>query len=338
MATSTQIHGGHLGQIYLPAGKSIHLTEGQYLLGALNYAGRGKQEPLPKEMPTAWLAMDALGDNADREIWLINQPVYYGAMGEIRYALSNDHLFGVAHYPATHIEQVTYQAYCDMIRLIRQNGAGKLIRLWNYFPRINEPEDQLERYRRFCMGRHEALAEMGYALDEDLPAATAVGSGEGDFWIIFLAGRGTSLQVENPLQVSAFRYPRQYGPRSPSFSRALRYSSFRGDQLFISGTASIRGHETVHTDDIMGQCDVTLENLRALLRQSGEDDLSQLGSRASWKVYLRRPQDYEAVKDRLRKAMGAASPLLFVEGDICRESLLLEIEGFVDLQLPFMKC
>ena len=329
---------GSLRQIYLPTENPLCLPEGQQLLGVVQHVGQAAEAPSHDDVPTAWLAMDTIGDCPGREVWSTDLPVHYGTLGDIRYAQSDDLLFGVARYPADDLDQVTYRGYCDLIRLIRGNGAGQLIRLWNYFPRINESQDQLERYRRFCRGRHEALAEMGYALDEDLPAATAVGSRPGDFWIIFLAGKGTRLQVENPLQMSAFRYPPIYGPRSPSFSRAVRYSTLRGNQLFISGTASIRGHETTHGGNIMGQCQATLDNLRALLRQAGVEDLDELGSRASWKVYLRRADDYETVKDCLRKAMGPASPLLFVEGDICRESLLLEIEGFVTLQPPLVKC
>ena len=329
---------GALRQIYLPSEHPLCLPEGQQLLGIMNHVGQGAEDSYHEDVPTAWLAMDTLGDSAGREVWSTDLPVHYGTLGDIRYAQSDDLLLGVARYPADELDQVTYRGYCDLIRLMRSHGNGQLLRLWNYFPRINESQDQLERYRRFCRGRHEALAEMGYALDDDLPAATAVGSRVGDFWIIFLAGKGIRLQIENPLQMSAYRYPPIHGPRSPSFSRAVRYSTPQGDQLFISGTASIRSHETVHAAELMGQCQTTLDNLRALLKQVGSGDLGQLGARASWKVYLRRADDYEPVRTCLQQAMDPDSPLLFVVGDICRESLLLEIEGFINLQPDWVKC
>ena len=50
----------------------------------------------------------------------------------------------------------------------------------------------------------------------------------------------TGTPVENPRQVSAYRYPREYGPQSPTFARALLPPSPRVP-LLLSGTASIDG-------------------------------------------------------------------------------------------------
>ena len=38
--------------------------------------------------------------------------------------------------------------------------------------------------------------------------------------VYFLAGRTAPVFVENPRQVSAYHYRREYGTHSPSFSRA----------------------------------------------------------------------------------------------------------------------
>lgn len=93
------------------------------------------------------------------------------------------------------------------------------------FPEINGYEACFERYRGFCRGRDEALADTEYSLTEDLPAATSIGSHQGNFWIIFLASKGLTGRVENPLQINAFQYPADYGQRSPSFSRAINFIS-----------------------------------------------------------------------------------------------------------------
>lgn len=329
--TAQTLKGGALSQVYLSAEQAIEVPSGQYLLGLMEHGGGGSQDQFHDDAPTALLAMDPLGGHASREVWVTDQPVRYGTLGEIRYARSENLLFGVGRYPAENLEQVTYQAYCDLSQLVRSSEAGRLIRLWNYFPDINESQGNLERYRRFCRGRHEALTRMGFGLSQDLPAASAVGSGAGDFWVIFLAGKGASRQVENPLQMSAFHYPPIHGPRSPSFSRAVRYSSRGSDLLFISGTASIRGHATVHGCDLVGQCLTTVENLRALLKQAGAKDSGPWGNRACWKVYLRRGGDFETVSKCLEQTLNPADPILYVTGDICRTSLLLEIEGLVHL-------
>jgi chorismate lyase/3-hydroxybenzoate synthase len=282
-------------------------------------------------LPGAALSMPPIGSGPALEAWLTAAPVVYGETGAIRHASAGPWLMGVGNWPAEDIADATRQAYRDIIGLIGAREAGQLVRVWNYFPDINRIQNGLERYRSFCLGRHDALREAGLTLTEDLPAASAVGAREGRLWIVFLAGRGRITQVENPRQVSAFRYPPEYGPRSPSFSRAVRFLAPGEDSLFISGTASILGHRTVHPGDPVAQCRTTLDHLQTLLTRTGAGRLNDIGRRAVWKVYLRHPADYAAVSQCLREAMDPDSPILYVQGDICRADLLLEIEGFVKL-------
>jgi chorismate lyase/3-hydroxybenzoate synthase len=324
---------------YLPAQGPLVAPEGLNVLGVLEHGADPHPPPAPDGVPVAMLAMEVLSGEPVREVWLTPDPVRYGEAAGIRYARSAGWLFGVARCPADEPDPAAQRLYGDLIRLTRRLDAGPLLRLWNYFPGINREQAGLERYRHFCAGRYEALAEAGFSLAEDLPAASAIGAREGDLWVIFLAGRGAATQIENPRQISAFRYPPEYGPRSPSFSRAVRHDAAGGPgllktgqaSLFISGTASILGHRTVREGDPLGQCETTLDNLRALLAQAGLGDPGALGARAVWKVYLRRPGDYRAVRACLDRALDRASPILYLAGDICREALLLEIEGWVTL-------
>ncbi len=275
--------------------------------------------------------MDVLGGAGGRELWLTDQPVTTGEEDSIRYAGNNDWLFGVLRVPADEPDRAACAAYLRLLALIRTLDAGRLVRLWNYFPDINREQGGLERYRRFCLGRHEAFASCGYPLDRELPAASAVGSKHGDLLIAFLAGRGECRAIENPLQLSAYRYPAEYGPRSPSFSRAVRVSASGQDAFFISGTASIRDHRTVGQGDPLTQCRITLENLATLLAQVTAVPLTRLGGAAHWKIYLRDPALLSCVREELDQALDPASPRLYVAGDICRMDLLLEIEGHIDL-------
>lgn len=310
----------------------LHTPSGQHLLGIIDHGAEGDTDAPCNGPPMASIAMNIMGGGGGREIWYTDQEVSYGIAGEICYAQSDNLLFGVAHYPANEIAQDAYQAYRNIIRLTRRAGVTQLIRAWNYFPNINGDQADLERYRRFCLGRYEALADAGFSLAEDLPAASAVGSRHGDLWIIFLAGNGAARQVENPLQTSAFRYPPTYGPRSPSFCRAKRFVYGQEDYLFVSGTASIRGHETVYPGDPIGQCATTVDNLRALLAQAGADNPHQLGTEATWKVYIRNTDDFRAIKAFLDQALDPTSHILYLCGDICRKALLVEIEGVIDMR------
>ena len=283
------------------------------------------------DMPAATVAMDVLGGAGGRELWLTDQPVTTGEADGICYAANDDWLFGVLRVPADEPDRAASAAYLRLLDLIKKLDAGRLVRLWNYFPDINREQGGLERYRRFCLGRHEAFASCGYPLDRELPAASAVGSRHGDLLIAFLAGRGECRAIENPLQLSAYRYPPEYGPRSPSFSRAVRLSASGQDGLFISGTASIRDHRTVGQGDPLTQCRITLENLASLLAQVTAVPLSRLGGAAHWKIYLRDPALLLGVREELDRALDPTSLRLYVAGDICRMDLLLEIEGYIDL-------
>jgi chorismate lyase/3-hydroxybenzoate synthase len=275
--------------------------------------------------PCAIIDMPVLGSSTARmEVWRGSRPATYGEASGIHYAENGEVLFGLLSLSAAAIDDAAYRAYRRLIGFAREAGYPHLVRVWNHFPAIDEEQEGLERYQRFCLGRYQAFAEAGYAFGADLPAASALGTESGEFCLYFIAAHHASRQLENPRQLSAYRYPSCYGPRSPSFSRA----ALMGDQLFISGTSSIAGHETLHAGKVAAQCMETLENLRAVLAQAGcGTALDQ--AHAVWKVYLRSTAHFETVRNILGPELGPESEVLFLKGDICRANLLLEIEGVV---------
>jgi chorismate lyase/3-hydroxybenzoate synthase len=126
-------------------------------------------------------------------------------------------------------------------------------------------------------------------------------------------------QIENPRQTSAFRYPREYGPSSPSFSRATLY----GETLFVSGTAAIVGHQTQHPHAVLPQALAMIENVQALLANAGAGRWQP----QTLRLYLRDAANAAPVTAAVHAAFGDHAPLLVVEGDVCRRDLLVEIEG-----------
>ncbi|HVR37818.1 MAG TPA: pteridine-dependent deoxygenase like protein [Thermoanaerobaculia bacterium] len=208
------------------------------------------------------------------------------------------------------LEHVVRRAYAAAIAHARNEEHPHLLRVWNYVRDINGMEHGLERYQRFCVARHEAFAAANYP---DFPAASAVGTQSNRFVMYFVAAREPGTHLENPRQVSAYRYPPQYGPKSPSFARATAWR----DRVFISGTSSVVGYETLHAGDVIAQLEETLRNL---------DVLAGLGNLTTAKTYLRRAEDYALVAPRLAVALPQATQL-FLEADICRPDLLIEIEG-----------
>lgn len=214
------------------------------------------------------------------------------------------------------IEAAAEQAYQDLLALLEDSGYRELLRIWNYFDELTVGEGDDERYRRFCLGRHRAIVSPDF--ERRLPAATVIGTTRAGLHLFGFASKEAGEQIENPRQTSAFRYPREFGPRSPSFSRATRY----GAQLLVSGTAAIVGHETQHAFDAIAQAQEMLANVEALLAQAG----------GSWmpsvlKLYVFDPADAPAATAAVLAHFGADAPLLVLNGEVCRRGLMVEIEG-----------
>ncbi|WPH18270.1 chorismate transformation enzyme, FkbO/Hyg5 family [Variovorax paradoxus] len=231
------------------------------------------------------------------------------------------------------LAELSHRAYRDLFKTLDQAGTPHLLRIWNYLPQINADGGGLERYRQFNLGRQEAFFEAGRAAFEGAPAACALGIHQGALSIRFLAGQTAPMPVENPRQVSAYRYPETYGPRSPTFSRAALAEIGNGEvALFISGTASIVGHETVHHGDVLEQTRETLRNLEAVIAAANGQATARFAlAMLDCVVYVRHPDDTDKVRGVLENALGADAPMIrnavYLEADICRSDLLVEIEA-----------
>lgn len=273
------------------------------------------------------VALDPLAGAPPCELWRADGPVTPGRAAGFGFARSPDALFGHIAFDGREAFAAAVQdAYARIVAFCEQQGYPHLLRCWNYFGDIHEGVGDAERYRQFCVGRHRALALVS-GFEQRLPAATVIGSRGPGALVYFLAAREPGLQVENPRQVPAFRYPRSYSPLPPSFSRALlkRWNG-AGEQLFVSGTASVVGHESHHPDDTAAQLRETLANLQAL-HDAADPDGGGPWRAASLKAYVRRPAELPQVRAALAQAFGAQAPLLILQGDICRTDLSVEIEG-----------
>ncbi|HTD90418.1 MAG TPA: hypothetical protein VK663_07135, partial [Burkholderiales bacterium] len=209
-----------------------------------------------------------------------------------------------------------------------------LFRFWNYFADINTHSFGLERYRQFNLGRRDAFIAHGRDIAGNFPAACALGAAQGPLNIAFLAGRVAPLRIENPRQISAYRYPRQYGPRSPMFSRASLVCLKEAAVLFISGTASIVGHTSLHASDVLAQTRETLANIKSVLAEANRSSMqSQRGGAEfnltdlNYRVYVRDPADLARVRHELQQCVGNALKAVYLKADVCRQDLLLEIEA-----------
>jgi chorismate lyase / 3-hydroxybenzoate synthase len=314
------------------AGISGQVVDGRPPLGALGYGGRA-DAAWSSGVTAPLLLLDQAGTVGD--LWLAGDRIDSGRSGGVHWRSDGHWVFGSIDLDEDSggLEQLARSGYRDLFQALQDTGCPHLLRIWNYLPRINDDGGGLERYRQFNLGRQQAFIDAGHAIYEGSPAACALGVQRGALGIRFLAGRCAPLAIENPRQVSAYRYPSAYGPRPPTFSRAA-LADIGGGQLglFISGTASIVGHATVHAGDIAEQTRETLRNLGAVIAAANERCSAQFGLDAlDAVVYVRHPSHAPLVRQLLEDVLGSAAPTLqsavYLEADICRHDLLVEIEA-----------
>lgn len=255
--------------------------------------------------------------------------------GNVRYATDGHWLHGCAEIDDSvlGLQESARQAYAEVFEVLSTSGCPHLVRLWNYFPGMNQETEGLERYRQFNIGRQQAFMDAQRSASEGSPAACALGARQGPLRVYFLAGRSAPVAIENPRQISAYRYPETYGPRAPTFSRAALVDAGSGRlALFISGTASIVGHVSVHVGDVRRQTEESLANIeavRAVAAQAGGRPFA--AGDLTYTLYLRRPEDLGAVRRIFEQTIGpdsaGAREAIYLQADVCRADLLVEIEA-----------
>lgn len=255
-----------------------------------------------------------------------------GRRGTFRLGEADEWQVGMAAVPINdNLEAATEQLYDEMFAAL---GRRQLVRCWNYVPAINQVDSAgLENYQRFCRARSLAFEKcFGADFATFLPAASAVGGPDSQLAVIFAATSGRARHLENPVQVPAYAYPKEYGPRSPSFSRATIAETQKHTMVFVSGTAAIRGHATVSPGDTSRQLSCTLENLAEISRACGlgPDLAGRSAPRRQFTVYLRSEADYAGVRQRLQQELLRPGDVVsYLNAPICRSGLNVEIEATI---------
>jgi enamine deaminase RidA (YjgF/YER057c/UK114 family) len=325
-------------RLSLPQLAGLSASQRQRLLGVTCIGGPA--EAWHGELPVQNVDAPLLGWSgaAVGEVWYSATRCRSGEAEGIRFRGDENVLYGVVDVmeadfaltgDGTPLQQATADAYRRIFRLLDAEGYPQLWRAWNYLADINGESHGLERYRQFNIGRETAFADCGRLERYPIPPACALGVIGGPLTIAFMAGRTAPQPLENPRQVSAYRYPADYGPRSPTFSRAALARLPGQELLFVSGTASIVGHQTMHVGDVAGQTRETVANIAAVLAEANRASLTQaydLGE-LSYRAYLRHAEDLPRVRALLDELLGPRAAVVYVQADICRADLLMEVEA-----------
>jgi len=239
------------------------------------------------------------------------------------------------------------EAFEGLRSALEEAGASfrDVARVWLYQGGITEMEGDLERYRELNRARTDFFDQNPFdmrPLAEQkgttiYPASTGIGTMGRGLMTSCLALQTDRadvqmLPLENPLQTSAFSYPKNYSIKSPKFSRAMAMRI--GDHIttWISGTASIESSETIHIGDVEKQTEQTITNIERLIDAANFERSGWTGAGATLddlakiRVYVKRPEDFAICRAVCERRLGRI-PAIYAQADVCRPDLLVEIEG-----------
>ena len=225
----------------------------------------------------------------------------------------------------------------DEMLALEKFPLNSLVRQWNYIENIALYKGGYQNYQEFCDSRSNYYAKGDWSLG--YPAATGIGTSFGGIMAEFIAFSGSevvNLAIDNPLQVAAYKYspnvlrgpldPFCIQPATPKFERARLVASENSKIIFISGTAAIRGESSVFEDDLEDQAYIIMQNIENLLSYCGYPVGIPSVEFQMIRIYVKNKSQMKEVRNYMNVNYSGLKYLLLC-ADICREELLLEIEG-----------
>jgi len=254
------------------------------------------------------------------------------------------HCAGLMGHVGDTITEASERAFKMALAILNGEGLSikNIIRQWNYIENIaivENVEDAPQNYQEFNDVRARYYDQVTF--DRGYPAATGIGQNTGGVIIGFIAVSDADhisiKPIANPGQIDAHRYSElvlegnSEQKCTPKFERAKLVSIGSRNFIYVSGTASILGEETVHEGDVEKQTLTTIDNIRRLFTKENQDqlglrfDVSQIRF-SHLRVYVKNKKDIPTVQKVCDAELKCKSSL-FLESDVCRENLLVEIEG-----------
>ncbi|MFQ6036165.1 MAG: hypothetical protein ACE5NM_10035 [Sedimentisphaerales bacterium] len=203
---------------------------------------------------------------------------------------------------------------------LKQFGADFLSvpRTWMWL------RDILSWYDDFNRVRTKFFAErglIGEGTRQSMPASTGIGVGSADGSVCamdLIAVLEPSDSIQYLPAVGKQQCALEYGS---AFSRASRAITPAGETIFVSGTASIDASgATTNINDALGQIKATIENVRAVLRDThtADEDVMQVMAYCKTTEVERIFHDFKG---------DIQWPWMTAICDICRPNLLFELEA-----------
>lgn len=229
----------------------------------------------------------------------------------------------------------------DEILLTEQLSVSSITRQWNYIEQITGIKEGKQNYQEFNDARTSYYDKGDWV--NGYPAATGIGTLCGGVMVDINAETGNdwaTIAIDNPLQIPAHVYSEKVlvseecgevkKKTTPKFERAKAVETDKGKLIYISGTAAIRGENSLKDIGINEQVNATLENIEYLISIKNGDafgaDISENASPTYFRVYMKYVKHYDIAREIIYKRYPNL-PVGYVIADVCRPELLIEIEG-----------
>jgi enamine deaminase RidA (YjgF/YER057c/UK114 family) len=281
-----------------------------------------------------------------------NQHIHYKSFGHIDYIVVEDanaktiSLGGmVANDKQLSVFDQSMQIF-EKIRTIleiEEMPVESIVRQWNYIANITQVVNGKQHYQAFNDARSHFYNTTDWT--NGYPAATGIGTCSGGVVVDVFAIKPKKKTIEihaldNKLQVPAHDYSPNVliGEQDATYKTCTTPKFERGKVIcinpeiliYISGTAAIRGEQNPDGSSIEKQTRTTLENIDYLI---STENLKNAGVECtktpeikSLRIYLKEDSFYEAAKQMIDQSLPHV-PAVYLLGDICRDNLLIEIEG-----------
>ncbi|GHT35130.1 PTS cellobiose transporter subunit IIC [Bacteroidia bacterium] len=226
------------------------------------------------------------------------------------------------------IEQQSVEVFrhIDGLLAFERFPIFSIIRQWNYIEQITSFREENQHYQSFNNVRGDFYAKTTW--ENGYPAATGIGANLGGVLVdldaaVFSSPSAYTTPIDNPLQVAAHAYSdkvletAKQKKATPKFERAKSMTFDNRRLIYISGTAAIRGEESLKGVGLARQLQATMENIARLTGPARPIIL---------RVYLK-DKALNAEAERLMNEYRLDIPVSYMWADVCRDELLIEIEG-----------
>jgi len=233
------------------------------------------------------------------------------------------------------------------LKLVLDNlglNFDSIVRQWNYVGEILDLSyangRTMQNYQIFNEVRNSYYTKYRKCLN--FPAATGIGMSSAQVGIdCYAIGNSSNVQIipiSNPNQEESYQYGQDVlvgdaivHKQAPQFERAILLKSGASSRLIISGTAAIIGQKTIGIGDVVQQTKTTIDNIETLVSRTNLmnhcSNNEEYPDKYSYlRVYVKYRSDIKTVRQICTEKYGDV-PMTFVQADICRDNLLVEIEA-----------